>query len=67
MRASEIREPLKLLDQPGILSFAGGIPDPALFPTATVATAAAAILADPVQGPAALQYAVSEGYRPLRH
>lgn len=67
MRASEIRELLKLLDQPGILSFAGGIPDPALFPTAAIAQAAAAILADPVQGPAALQYSVSEGYHPLRH
>ena len=32
MRASEIRELLKLLDRPGIISFAGGIPDPALFP-----------------------------------
>ena len=34
VRASEIRELLKLLDQPDILSFAGGIPDPALFPAA---------------------------------
>ena len=32
MKASEIRELLKLLDQPEIISFAGGIPDPALFP-----------------------------------
>ena len=32
VRASEIRELLKLLDQPDILSFAGGIPDPRLFP-----------------------------------
>ena len=32
MKASEIRELLKLLDQPDIISFAGGIPDPALFP-----------------------------------
>ena len=32
MKASEIRELLKLLAQPDILSFAGGIPDPALFP-----------------------------------
>jgi len=32
MEASEIRELLKLLDQPGIISFAGGIPDPKLFP-----------------------------------
>ena len=65
MRASEIRELLKLLDQPGILSFASGIPDPALFPIAGIAEAAATILADPVRGPAALQYAVSKGYRPL--
>ena len=34
MKASEIRELLKLLDQPDIISFAGGIPDPALFPAA---------------------------------
>ena len=34
MRASEIRELLKLLEQPGIVSFAGGIPDPTLFPVA---------------------------------
>lgn len=33
MRASEIRELLKLLDQPDVISFAGGIPDPMLFPT----------------------------------
>lgn len=66
MRASEIRELLKLLDQPGILSFAGGIPDPALFPTAPIAAACATILADPAQGAAALQYSVSEGYMPLR-
>ena len=32
MKASEIRELLKLLDQPAIISFAGGIPDPKLFP-----------------------------------
>ncbi len=32
MKASEIRELLKLLDQPDIISFAGGIPDPSLFP-----------------------------------
>lgn len=66
MGASEIRELLKLLDQTGILSFAGGIPDPALFPTAAIAAACAGILADPAQGAAALQYSVSEGYKPLR-
>lgn len=39
MKASEIRELLKLLDRPGILSFAGGIPDAALFPKAEFAAA----------------------------
>ena len=34
MKASEIRELLKLLDQPDIISLAGGIPGPALFPAA---------------------------------
>ena len=41
MKASEIRELLKLLDQPDILSFAGGIPDPALFPKNAFAAAKA--------------------------
>lgn len=66
MRASEIRELLKILDQPGVVSFAGGIPDPALFPTEAVQKACAEILADPAQGPQSLQYSVSEGYKPLR-
>jgi len=66
MGASEIRELLKLLDQPGILSFAGGIPDPALFPAAAIQAAAANILAVPATCNQALQYAPSEGYRPLR-
>lgn len=64
MKASEIRELLKLLDQPGILSFAGGIPDPKLFPSEEFAAAMADIMA---HGSAiALQYSVSEGYLPLR-
>ncbi len=66
MGASEIRELLKVLEQPGILSFAGGIPDPKLFPTDSIQAACASILADPVQGAQALQYSASEGYRPLR-
>ncbi|SEN44376.1 hypothetical protein SAMN05216227_101437 [Pseudorhodobacter antarcticus] len=65
MKASEIRELLKLLDQPDILSFAGGIPDPALFPTAAFQSAIADILSGP-RAEAALQYSVSEGYKPLR-
>ncbi len=66
MRASEIRELLKLLEKPGIISFAGGIPDPALFPKEAAAAAYAQILADPVKSSQGLQYSVSEGYPPLR-
>lgn len=65
MKASEIRELLKLLDQPDIISFAGGIPDPALFPKAEFAAAFSDVLSGD-QATAALQYSVSEGYRPLR-
>ncbi|UWQ25020.1 PLP-dependent aminotransferase family protein [Leisingera aquaemixtae] len=65
MKASEIRELLKLLDQPDIISFAGGIPDPALFPADEFAEAFQAALA-PERQAQALQYSVSEGYLPLR-
>jgi DNA-binding transcriptional MocR family regulator len=66
MAASEIRELLKLLDQPDLISFAGGIPDPALFPTEAIAAAHRRVLGDPTRAAAALQYSASEGYRPLR-
>lgn len=66
MRASEIRELLKLLDRPGIISFAGGIPDPALFPVQEAQAAYVAALGDAASARAALQYSVSEGYLPLR-
>lgn len=65
MKASEIRELLKLLDQPDIISFAGGIPDPALFPTQAFQAAFADALSAGKQEQA-LQYSVSEGYAPLR-
>ena len=65
MRASEIRELLKLLDQPDIISFAGGIPDPALFPDAAFKEAYSDIFSSAQVG-SALQYSVSEGYKPLR-
>ncbi|NVO57504.1 PLP-dependent aminotransferase family protein [Rhodobacteraceae bacterium B1Z28] len=65
MKASEIRELLKLLDQPGIISFAGGIPDPALFPAQAFSQAFQAALGPDSQAQA-LQYSVSEGYAPLR-
>ncbi len=65
MRASQIRELLKLLDQPDIISFAGGIPNPQLFPAQAMSEAYAKILAGP-KSAQALQYSISEGYPPLR-
>jgi len=64
MKASEIRELLKLVDKPGIISFAGGIPDPALFPAEAAAEAYRSALAHAPE--VALQYSVSEGYLRLR-
>ena len=67
MRASEIRELLKLLDKPGIISFAGGIPDPALFPAREAQAAyRGTCWATRALAGSALQYSVSEGYLPLR-
>ena len=65
MRASEIRELLKLLDQPHIISFAGGIPDSELFPKDAFRDAYANVLAG-AGASATLQYSVSEGFLPLR-
>ncbi len=65
MKASEIRELLKLLDQPDIISFAGGIPDPKLFPMAAVSQAVSRAMSSE-RAQTALQYSVSEGYLPLR-
>ncbi|MDO9338325.1 MAG: PLP-dependent aminotransferase family protein [Caulobacter sp.] len=66
VHASEIRELLKLLDQPDILSFAGGIPDPGLFPADRIQAAYDRAFARPDTARQALQYSVSEGYLPLR-
>ena len=67
MQASEIRELLKIIDQPGIISFAGGIPDPNLFPKSEVAEAYQAILACSQSAEKALQYSISEGDPALRN
>jgi 2-aminoadipate transaminase len=64
MNPSVIREILKVTERPGIISFAGGLPSPKTFPVAAFAEACAKVLRD--DGPAALQYAASEGYAPLR-
>lgn len=63
MRASEIRELLKLLDRPGMISFAGGIPDPALFNQAAYREAYAEALSDDGRS---LQYSTTEGHPQLR-
>lgn len=61
---SAVREILKVAESPEILSFAGGLPAPELFPVAAIAAAHARVLAE--DGPAALQYSTTEGYGPLR-
>ncbi len=64
MNPSVIREILKVTERPGIISFAGGLPSPKTFPVAEFAQACAKVLRD--DAPAALQYAASEGFGPLR-
>jgi 2-aminoadipate transaminase len=64
--ASEIRELLKLVNRPGLTSFAGGIPASELFPFAEVEAAYQRILHHPKGRIEALQYSISEGYQPLR-
>lgn len=66
LQASEIRELLKLLERPDVISFAGGIPDPALFPVDAVRAAYDAVLADSDAAGRFLQYSVSEGDPALR-
>jgi 2-aminoadipate transaminase len=62
--SSAIREILKVTERPEVISFAGGLPSPATFPVERIRAACAAILtSDPA---AALQYAPTEGYLPLR-
>lgn len=64
LKPSAIREILKVTETPQIISFAGGLPAPELFPVAAVAQASAECLAE--DGPASLQYGPSEGFTPLR-
>jgi 2-aminoadipate transaminase len=64
MNPSVIREILKVTEKPGIISFAGGLPSPKTFPVAEFRAACEKVLSQ--DGQAALQYAASEGYAPLR-
>jgi 2-aminoadipate transaminase len=61
---SFIREILRVTEQPGMISFAGGLPNPRFFPVRAMAEAAATTLNG--TGESALQYSTTEGYRPLR-
>lgn len=64
MPASAVREILKVAERPDILSFAGGLPAPELFPVDAIAAAHAEVLSQ--NGAAALQYSTTEGFAPLR-
>ena len=64
MASSAVRELLKLTESPDIISFAGGLPAPDVFPVDEFAAACDKVLHE--QGALALQYGTTEGYRPLR-
>ena len=65
VETSAIRELFKLLGKPGIISFAGGFPDPALFDVEGIRQASQMALSDATAG-AVLQYGATEGWNPLR-
>ncbi|MFO0759372.1 MAG: PLP-dependent aminotransferase family protein [Byssovorax sp.] len=64
MPPSAVREILKVTEQPEVLSFAGGLPAPELFPVEAIARAHAEVFER--EGRAALQYSTTEGFGPLR-
>jgi DNA-binding transcriptional MocR family regulator len=64
VETSAIRELFKLLSKPGIISFAGGFPDPSLFDAEGIRMSADAVLSQ--HAAAVLQYGATEGYGPLR-
>ncbi|TDQ43115.1 PLP-dependent aminotransferase family protein [Tepidicella xavieri] len=64
VETSAIRELFKLLGKPGIISFAGGFPDAAMFDVDGIRQASLAALEQ--EPGAALQYGATEGYQPLR-
>jgi len=64
IKASEIREILKITEQPNIISFAGGLPAPELFPVEEMKLVTQKVLGE--AGRQALQYTTTEGFKPLR-
>ncbi len=64
VKSSAIRDILKLMSRPGIISFAGGLPAPELFPVKELSDAAVKVLSK--YSSSALQYSTTEGLIPLR-
>lgn len=64
IRASEIRELLKITERPEVISFAGGLPAPELFPLRALAELSSELIL--TEGERALQYSTTEGFAPLR-
>lgn len=64
LKASEIREILKVTERPEVISFAGGLPAPELFPVEEIKEVNRIVLEE--EGTKALQYTTTEGYEPLR-
>lgn len=64
MKPSSIRELLKMTERPEVISFAGGLPAPGLFPIDDIRLAAERVFAE--SGARAFQYGVTEGVSPLR-
>lgn len=64
IKASEIREILKITERPEVISFAGGLPAPELFPVEEIKKVNQQVLDS--DGTKALQYTTTEGYLPLR-
>ena len=64
LKASEIREILKVTQRPEVISFAGGLPAPELFPVKRLAAATQQVFEE--EGTRALQYSTTEGHPPLR-
>lgn len=64
LKGSEIRELLKLTEKPEVISFAGGLPAPELFPVEEMKEISRLVLEE--SGKEALQYTTTEGFGPLR-
>lgn len=64
LKGNAIREIFKLLAQPGVISFAGGLPASSMLPVKEIETLSAKVLRE--DGVAVTQYGATEGYLPLR-